>query len=81
MHVRIGLSAGEPVYEDGDLFGSTVQLAARLCGSAEPDMILICKEVHDLCKQEEYTISDKGVFTPKGFSEHVQFYEVTWQNP
>ena len=31
LHLRIGLSAGEPVEDDNDLFGATVQLAARLC--------------------------------------------------
>jgi adenylate cyclase len=27
LHVRVGLNAGEPIEEDGDLFGSTVILA------------------------------------------------------
>jgi class 3 adenylate cyclase len=30
LHLRIGLSVGEPVEDDNDLFGTTVQLAARL---------------------------------------------------
>jgi class 3 adenylate cyclase len=36
LQVRIGLDAGEPVADSNDLFGSTVQMAARLCQSAEP---------------------------------------------
>src|SRR4029077_19682380 len=31
LKVRIGAAAGEPVEQHNDLFGSTVQLAARLC--------------------------------------------------
>jgi class 3 adenylate cyclase len=31
LHLRIGLSVGEPVESDNDLFGRTVQLASRLC--------------------------------------------------
>jgi len=31
LKIRIGAAAGEPVEQDRDLFGSTVQLAARLC--------------------------------------------------
>jgi len=31
IELRIGLSAGEPVEGHNDLFGCTVQLAARLC--------------------------------------------------
>ena len=31
MMVRIGINAGEPVAEGDDLFGTAVQLAARVC--------------------------------------------------
>src|SRR5207249_11660560 len=31
LKVRVGAAAGEPVEQHNDLFGSTVQLAARLC--------------------------------------------------
>jgi class 3 adenylate cyclase len=31
LSVRIGIDAGEPVEDHNDLFGSTVQLASRLC--------------------------------------------------
>ena len=41
LYVRIGLSAGEPIEEHGDLFGKSVALAARLCAHAEPGRILI----------------------------------------
>jgi hypothetical protein len=41
LHLRIGINAGEPVIEDDDLFGVTVQLAARLCAAAEADQILV----------------------------------------
>lgn len=40
LQVRIGLSAGEPLEEKGDLFGTSVQLAARLCAAADPVQIL-----------------------------------------
>src|SRR5205814_3739542 len=35
IKVRVGIAAGEPVEHHDDLFGSTVQLAARLCAHAE----------------------------------------------
>src|SRR5262245_19516960 len=31
IRIRIGIHAGEPVKESGDLFGSAVQMAARIC--------------------------------------------------
>ena len=39
MHLRIGISAGEPIEEHGDLFGKAVQLSARICSHAEPGRI------------------------------------------
>jgi class 3 adenylate cyclase len=41
IHVRIGLDSGEPVEDSNDLFGTTVQLAARLCAEAAADQILV----------------------------------------
>ncbi len=35
IRVRIGLNAGEPIAEDDDLFGTAVNLAARICSQAE----------------------------------------------
>ena len=35
LRVRIGIYAGEPVSDQNDLFGATVQLAFRLCSEAE----------------------------------------------
>ena len=49
VHLRIGLSAGEPVTEDEDLFGATVQLASRLCARAQPKQILVSNVVRELC--------------------------------
>src|SRR4029434_3004966 len=40
LKVRVGAAAGEPVEQHNDLFGSTVQLASRLCAPAQPDTIL-----------------------------------------
>ena len=40
LRVRIGLAAGEPVDHNGDLFGSTVTLASRICDAADAGRIL-----------------------------------------
>jgi class 3 adenylate cyclase len=49
LRVRIGIHAGEPVAVHNDLFGSTVQLAFRLCSEAEADDINVSGLVRDLC--------------------------------
>src|SRR5262249_17417091 len=41
LKVRVGAAAGEPVEQHNDLFGTTVQLASRLCRHAQPEQILV----------------------------------------
>ena len=79
LHLRIGLSAGEPVEEHGDLFGKAVQLAARLCAHADPGQILIAQAVRDECPDGTAPVSDRGEITPKGFDQPVPVYAVEWK--
>ncbi len=79
LHLRIGLSAGEPVEDNHDLFGITVQLASRLCAHAEPDQILATEEVAEPSTRERSQFSSAGSITLKGFDYSVQVYEVRWQ--
>ena len=76
MYVRIGLSAGEPVEDDNDLFGTAVNLAARTCAHAEPGRILATQVVHDHYPGERSLFSDIGEITPKGFDHPIRVYEI-----
>ncbi len=78
MHVRIGLSAGEPVEEDGDFFGSAVQLAARICAYTEPDHILVAQVVWEECQSHREDFVNQGEITPKGFTTPIWVHEVRW---
>jgi class 3 adenylate cyclase len=78
MHLRIGISAGEPIEEHGDLFGNAVQLAARICAHAEPGRILVARVVRDQYPDKEQSFSDLGEITPKGFDRAIHVYEVQW---
>lgn len=78
LYLRIGLSAGEPIEEHGDLFGKPVQLAARLCAHAEPARILVAQLVRDQCQGKEFPFSNLGEITLKGFDHAVRVYEVNW---
>jgi class 3 adenylate cyclase len=79
LHLRIGLSAGEPVDEDNDLFGATVQLAARICAHARPDQILVAPLVIEHYSGAKSLFSETGPITLKGFDQAMQMYEVQWQ--
>lgn len=78
LHLKIGTSAGEPVEEEGDLFGTAVQMAARICDKAGPDQVLVAPIVKDQCNQSKFIFSERGLVSLKGFSEPIQLYEVRW---
>lgn len=79
LHVRIGINAGEPVTEDNDLFGATVQLAARICGSASIDEIAVTSIVHHLCAGKSFHMTSRGRQALKGFADPVEVFVVQWQ--
>ncbi|MGH2809188.1 MAG: adenylate/guanylate cyclase domain-containing protein, partial [Actinomycetota bacterium] len=76
IQVRIGISAGEPVTENGDLFGTAVQLAARLCNSAEPGGILVSHAVRELCAGKTLRFDVARDLELRGFAEPVRAYPV-----
>jgi class 3 adenylate cyclase len=79
IRVRIGLNAGEPVAEEKDLFGTAVQLAARICGHAEPGEILAPIVVRELAAGKGFLFADRGDVALRGFEDPVRLYEVRWR--
>ena len=79
MRVRIGLNAGEPVSEDDDLFGTSVQLAARICARAEPGQILVANVVRELAAGKGFLFSEQGDVVLRGFEDPVRLYELSWR--
>jgi class 3 adenylate cyclase len=71
LEARIGIAAGEPVEKRNDLFGSTVQLAARLCGHAEIGQVLVSNVVAELCDGKGIDFDDRGQTQLKGFKQPV----------
>ena len=76
IKVRIGAAAGEPVENHHDLFGSTVQLAARLCAHAQPEQSLVSNVVAELCLGKGLTFEDLGEVSLKGFEHPVRVHAI-----
>ena len=79
LAVYIGLNAGEPIAEEGDLFGTSINLAARICDHAEPGQILAANVVRELAAGKSFLFGDIGEVVPKGFEEPVRLYELRWR--
>jgi adenylate cyclase len=78
LHIRIGINAGQPIIEDNDLFGSTVQLAARICDAAAPDEILVSEIVRQATERADITFLERGAMQFKGFEDPMAVAEVIW---
>ena len=80
LKVRVGAAAGEPVEQNDDLFGSTVQLAARLCAQAQPEQILVSNAIPDLCIGKGLVFEELGEVVLKGFGQPVRAHAAAWKS-
>ena len=79
LAVYIGLNAGEPIAEDDDLFGTSVDLAARLVDHAEPGQIIVSDVVRQLAAGKDFLFSDLGETELRGFEDPVRLWELRWR--
>ncbi len=79
IKVRVGLNAGEPIAEDEDLFGTAVNLAARICAQAEAGQILAPIVVRELAAGKQFMFADLGETELRGFEDPVRLYELRWR--
>ena len=79
LGICIGINAGEPIHEGGDIFGTPVQMAARVLSKAEGYEIAVSNIVREMCVGKSYSFTKKGDYELKGFEEPVPIFLVEWQ--
>jgi class 3 adenylate cyclase len=79
IHIRIGLNAGEPIAEGGDLFGATVIMASRIAAQAGAGEILASDVVRGLSAGKGFLFADRGENVLRGFEDPVRLYELRWR--
>lgn len=76
VQVRIGLAAGEPVAEGDDLFGTAVNLAARVCSVAEAGAVYVTNTVRELALGKKFKFEPLQPVVLKGFPDPVALARV-----
>jgi class 3 adenylate cyclase len=76
LRVRIGAAAGEPVDHNDDLFGSTVNLASRICEAADARQTLVSELVHDLGVKEGFSFRGAETRVLRGFPGPTAVFEL-----
>jgi hypothetical protein len=80
LAVRIGVTAGEAVEENGDYFGDPVVEASRLCAAAAGGQILAGDVVRSLVgRHASHTFVEVGQLELKGIPEPLDAVEVLWE--
>jgi class 3 adenylate cyclase len=71
---RVGIDAGPVVFQEGDYFGRTVNVAARIGEYARPGEVLVTKQVMDATDGTSVTFTDVGPVELKGVSGPVHLH-------
>ena len=81
IRVRIGLHTGKAIHRDGDFFGKSVALAARIADQGRGGEILVSSLVKELCDSGGDLEFDPPRRTElEGFGEGYTLYPVRWRD-
>jgi adenylate cyclase len=72
---HIGVEAGPMVYDEGDYFGRTVNVAARIAAQAGADQVLVGEGLARLGEPDGFRLREVGVFALKGIARPMALYE------
>ncbi|MGH8927273.1 MAG: adenylate/guanylate cyclase domain-containing protein [Acidimicrobiia bacterium] len=71
---HVGLHAGQVLFQEGDYFGRTVNIAARIADYARPGEVLVSQEVVEASRSEAAAFQEIGQVELKGVSGPVHLY-------
>jgi adenylate cyclase len=78
IRLRIGINTGDVITDDRDIYGNSVNIAARLEGLAEPGEIYVARGVRDqLQGHPDLSFEDRGDRRVKNFERPIRVYRVT----
>jgi adenylate cyclase len=75
LPAHAGVAAGPVVFQDGDYFGRTVNMAARIASHATEGQTLVSSEVAERATPQGVRFREVGPVELKGFSDPVVVYE------
>jgi adenylate cyclase len=78
---HVGVNAGPMIYEEGDYFGRTVNIAARIAAQAGPDQVFVGEDVVPHIAPAGFRIVEAGAFELKGIEEPLTLYKAIRDDP
>ena len=74
LGVKIGINAGEPIAEENDLYGTAVQIAARVTDQTRAGEIVCTNVVRELVAGKGDLLSEREPVALKGVEEPVRLF-------
>jgi class 3 adenylate cyclase len=73
---RVGLHAGPVVQQDGDYYGRTVNVAARIADYARPGEVLVSEAARDAASADDLEFREIGPVALRGLRESLSLFAV-----
>jgi class 3 adenylate cyclase len=77
LKFRVGINVGDVIVEPHDIFGHTVNIAARLEAMADPGSVMVSSAVFASVRDRSLLFDDLGEFQLKNMTEPVRGFRVT----
>jgi adenylate cyclase len=75
--MRIGINLGDVIFEDGDIFGDGVNIAARVGALAKPGSVYVSEMVHDrVAGKVEFDFEDLGPQDLKNIARPIRVFRM-----
>jgi class 3 adenylate cyclase len=81
LELHAGIHAGDVIRESDNVYGGTVNIAARVAGTSAAGETLVSQTVRDLARTSAgVTFEDRGDHSLKGIEEPIRLYVVRTQS-
>jgi adenylate cyclase len=74
---HVGVNAGPLLFDQGDYFGRTINVASRIVGLAKPGQVLVGEAFVGTVPEAGFRLAEVGTFEVKGVANPIRIFEAT----
>jgi adenylate cyclase len=74
---HVGVNAGPLLFDQGDYFGRTINVASRIVGLAKPGQVLVGEALANAVSPVGFRLADIGTYEVKGVADPIRIFEAS----